>query len=172
MTVGTGSAHAGLSGRPETDNNDSSAAAEQHRPAETETEILRGGPEMLQIISGLGKWGADPSSAIRRVAGDISFYSTLLWQMYDSTEVGDVFLLICQEEYEDAFYSAHSLKGAAAYLSLHPLTDALSGLVETLRRLKESPKGKGQDEELAFYMERVRCEWNMFGKIMDNEVLQ
>ena len=78
-------------------------------------------------------WGADPDAALHRMLGDEDFYLKLLREFACEQEVSDFELAVEARNYKEAFRLAHSMKGTAANLSLTPLYDALSVLVEDLR---------------------------------------
>ena len=86
--------------------------------------------ELLQLLE---QWGADTNGALRRVMGDIQFYEALLRAFSADPALQEVQNASDQMKYDEAFRTAHSLKGAAANLGLTPLATALSDIVEDLR---------------------------------------
>lgn len=98
---------------------------------------------MENELEGLEKWGAHPSEAIARLLGDQTLYRQLVREFYENNDVDLLHFRLEQQDYENAFQIAHSMKGAAASLSLTPLTRALGKLVEDLRPWYEGETDDG-----------------------------
>lgn len=87
----------------------------------------------MTVIDTLAAWGADPESALRRLADDHEFYIHLLKEFIQDPALERLRLALNQKQYQKAFLNAHELKGVAANLSLTPLVQSLSRMVEDLR---------------------------------------
>ena len=116
-------------------------------------------------LEDLEKWGADPQEAISRVLGDIPLYIQLVQEYGENNEIDLLRFEIEQTDYSSAFRIAHSMKGASVSLSLTPLTEALSDLVEALRpwyenRPETDPESK--KERMLYYMQQVDLRWNEY----------
>ena len=93
---------------------------------------------MDDLLTQLKLWGAAPEEALVRLLGDCSLYEKLLRELAGSMEPDLMQILIDQKEYARAFRLAHDMKGSAASLSLTPLYEAVSVLVEELRPDRKS----------------------------------
>ena len=87
----------------------------------------------MTVIDTLAAWGADPESALRRLADDQEFYIHLLKEFIQDPALERLRLALNRKQYQKAFLNAHELKGVAANLSLTPLVQSLSRMVEDLR---------------------------------------
>ncbi|HAE44921.1 MAG TPA: Hpt domain-containing protein [Lachnospiraceae bacterium] len=88
---------------------------------------------MNTILSKLDAWGCDITGAMNRCFGDTDFY--LRWVTEFAIDPGFEKLdhALLHENYEEAFQTAHGLKGDAGMLGLTPLLLPLCALVEDLR---------------------------------------
>ncbi len=92
---------------------------------------------MDDLFIQLKLWGAAPEEALLRLLGDCSLYEKLLRELAGSMEPDLMQILIGQKEYTQVFRLAHDMKGSAISLSLTPLYEAVSALVEELRPFYE-----------------------------------
>lgn len=123
---------------------------------------------MNDLLTQLKLWGAAPEEALLRLLGDCSLYEKLLRDFAGSMEPDLMQILIDQKEYAQAFCLAHDMKGSAISLSLTPLYEAVSALVEELRPFYEkdiptsSPDVETRIESTFAYM---RQRWEEFCRI-------
>ena len=88
---------------------------------------------MEDLIEELKTWGAAPEAGIRRVLGDEAFYLKLLKQFAEEKDWEELSGLLDQKKYEQAFITAHRMKGSVVDLELYPIAEALGAVVEDLR---------------------------------------
>ena len=86
-----------------------------------------------QLLMDLEQWGADPKAAIARMVDDEAFYYGLLVKFMKKREWDLLEHALQNQLYADAFKIAHDLKGVTATLSLTPLGNTISRVVEDLR---------------------------------------
>ncbi len=77
--------------------------------------------------------GADVDSTIRRFMGNEALYLKFLLKFKDDPNFENLIVNLDQENYEEAFKCAHTLKGVSANLGLDPIYESASELTELLR---------------------------------------
>lgn len=81
----------------------------------------------------LAENGADVDGAMRRFMGNEALYSKFLGKFKDDTSYASLIASLDQENFEEAFKCAHTLKGVCANLGLDPLSQSASKITELLR---------------------------------------
>ncbi len=92
---------------------------------------------MKEILKNLDARGCDTEGALSRFLGDAEMYLENLFKF--TKEPGFDMLLesLEKKDYQSAFATAHTLKGAAASLGLIPLYECMCKVVEDLRGLRD-----------------------------------
>ena len=125
---------------------------------------------MKSELRRLEEWGARPAYGIARVPGDEMFYWQLLLEFKDSRDIDILHILMSQNDYQNAFLVAHSMKGASLSLSLFPLTEVLAQLVEQLRpcyeRGRTRPVTEDEKTQIEEKMDLVEKEWDRFERLV------
>lgn len=85
------------------------------------------------LLRSLDHWGANTREAMHNMLGDKSFYLDLLYAFLEDHNLCELEKSIENRQYQEAFMMAHALKGVSANLSLTPMYDVLSRIVEQLR---------------------------------------
>lgn len=85
------------------------------------------------ILKKLNLQGSDIKGAVERFMGDEELYLECLNQFAKDENFVELRESLENNNYEQAFNNAHSLKGVAGNLGLTPLYAALSEIVESLR---------------------------------------
>lgn len=88
---------------------------------------------MSRFLDALKTYGASVEEALERFVGDEDLYESCLESFSQDPDFGALGQAIQNQEYQEAFERAHTLKGVAGNLGLDPLYRALSNLVEALR---------------------------------------
>ena len=104
------------------------------------------------LLRSLDHWGANTREAMHNMLGDKSFYLDLLYAFLEDNNLCELGKKIENQQYQEAFMMAHTLKGVSANLSLTPIYDVLSRIVEQLRD-GTGDKLDSEDVEL-FFQER------------------
>lgn len=81
----------------------------------------------------LAENGADVDGAIRRFMGNEALYSKFLGKFKDDTSYVNLIASLDQQDFEEAFKCAHTLKGVCANLGLDPISQIASNMTELLR---------------------------------------
>lgn len=84
-------------------------------------------------LEALKKWGCDITGSLERFVNDEDLYVSCLDMFIEDESFTELPLAIANEQWEDAFNHAHSLKGVSGNLGLTPLFDKICALVEALR---------------------------------------
>ena len=125
---------------------------------------------MDELLTQLKLWGAAPEEALLRLLGDCSLYEKLLKELAGSMEPDLMQILIDQKEYAHVFLLAHDMKGSAISLSLMPLYEAVSDLVEELRPFYEqdiSTSTPAQETRIETTYAHMKQRWEEFCRIAD-----
>ena len=87
----------------------------------------------MDLISELDALGVNTQEAIRRFSGNTALYQKMLGKLV--TAVKDLEVMPCfeKEDYEAAVTNAHTLKGVTGNLSLTPLYNGYTEVVNLLR---------------------------------------
>lgn len=88
---------------------------------------------MTTTLEKLSYWGADVNQALARFLNDEELYKECLQMFKADDNFQQLGSSITDENYEQAFENAHTLKGVAGNLALTPLYTAISEIVESLR---------------------------------------
>ena len=102
----------------------------------------------------LDAYGADMSGINSRFRGNGDLYGRFFFDFLTEHEFEALNQAIHTENYEEAFENAHTLKGLSGNLGLTPLYNALSVLVETLRK-KEYNNIKMEFAEVEKQLQRL-----------------
>lgn len=89
----------------------------------------------------LEEMGMDVDTTVNRFMGNESLYLKFLNKFQNDRSVANIQQYITDQNAEEAFKSAHTLKGVAANLGLDPIAQHASDIVELLR-------GKSQFSEV------------------------
>ena len=123
---------------------------------------------MNDLLMQLKTWGAAPEEALLRILGDCPLYEKLLRELAGSMEPDLMQMLIEKKEYAQVFRLAHDMKGSAISLSLTPLYEAVSALVEELRPFYEqgipTPTPE-QETRIESTYAHMRQRWEEFCRI-------
>lgn len=98
--------------------------------------------------------GVEVENTINRFMGNEAMYLKFLGKFLDDQNCINIGKNLEEENYEEAYKCAHTLKGVAANLGLEPLQRTVSVLVEELR-------GKSKEE---VNVERANEEWQSVKK--------
>lgn len=118
---------------------------------------------MNQIVVQLKHWGAQPEEAVHRMVDDEEFYLKMLIGFYRKKQWEQLSRKVDDRQFPAAFRIAHDLKGVTATLGLTPLCEAVSEVVEDLRR---EPVSDQMWEQLSSDMETFREIADGFEEIM------
>lgn len=88
---------------------------------------------MIDFIKALNEYGADTASALHRCVGDEDLYCECVKLFIEDRNFDGLSTELSRRNYRSAFEHAHALKGVAANLSLTPIFNAISAIVEPLR---------------------------------------
>ncbi len=86
-----------------------------------------------QLLAELGAWGCDVNAAMDRLLDDKEIFTRFLYQFKEDEKFVELEQAIQDNNKKEAFECAHALKGVAGNLSLNPLYESISLLVEALR---------------------------------------
>ena len=89
---------------------------------------------MNELMKNLEGYGADIKGVMDRFLDDTELYQTCLEIFMGDEGFEELGQTLKQKSYEEAFDHAHTLKGVAGNLGLTPLFQAISEVVEQLRR--------------------------------------
>ncbi len=87
----------------------------------------------MAVIEDLRAFGADVDEGLTRCVNNEDFYLKMIRKAVEDSSFEDLKDAIERKDYDQAFEFAHALKGVAANLSLTPLSDPISQIVELLR---------------------------------------
>lgn len=88
---------------------------------------------MSEFTEKMVTYGADVPTALERFAGDEDLFEMCFHMLLDDVNFGFLKEQIEAKDYENAFKSAHALKGVISNLELTPLSKAVNCIVESLR---------------------------------------
>ena len=88
---------------------------------------------MKDVIKDLAVWGCDTNSALERFSGDKDLYNECLKIFTEDNNFGDLGKALEAKNVDQAFNSAHALKGVAGNLSLGKLYDAICRVSDSLK---------------------------------------
>lgn len=89
----------------------------------------------------LEEMGMDVNTTVNRFMGNEALYLKFLYKFQNDQSVANIQQHIAEQNAEEAFKSAHTLKGVAANLGLDPIAQHASDITELLR-------GKSQFSEV------------------------
>ena len=81
----------------------------------------------------LEEMGMDVNTTVNRFMGNEALYLKFLYKFQADQSVANIQQHIADQNAEEAFKSAHTLKGVAANLGLNPIAQHASDIVELLR---------------------------------------
>lgn len=81
----------------------------------------------------LEEMGMDVDTTVKRFMGNEALYLKFLYKYQADQSVANIQQYIADQNAEEAFKSAHTLKGVAANLGLDPIAQHASDIVELLR---------------------------------------
>lgn len=92
--------------------------------------------------------GADVEATVRRFMGNEAMYQKFLGRFPADPNYESLGKQIEAQDYEEAFKSAHTLKGVSANLGLNPIFTVVSELVEEIRGKKNEEVDGARVNEL------------------------
>lgn len=110
-------------------------------------------------------YGADVEGTLHRFMGNEALFLKFLLKFKDDTNYAGLTESLEQENYEEAFKYAHTLKGVSANLGLNPICEPVSALTELLRGKTASEVDKGQVAEKKATLEEA---YVRFMKLIEN----
>ena len=84
-------------------------------------------------------YGADYNSTMARFMGKEAMYLKFLDMLFKDDNLEKLGTALEQQDYEEAFSAAHTLKGVVGNMGLTPLFNAVCAIVESLRK-REVPE--------------------------------
>lgn len=112
----------------------------------------------------LAESGADVKGTISRFAGNEAIYLKFLLKFKNDPNFADLKTSLEQEDFEEAFKAAHTLKGVSVNLGLTPLYEAASAITELLRERETS---KIDTEQVAAQMRVVEERYQLFIRLIE-----
>lgn len=106
----------------------------------------------------------DIQSAKERFMGNEALYKKFLFRFPDSTVMTELEQHLAENNIEDAFRDAHTMKGMVGNLSLYKLMNSASKVTESLRQ-----GNRPEEEELEDLRETYRAAVNTVKAIMEND---
>lgn len=88
---------------------------------------------MSETFNELRCWGCKIDTALNRLVNDEELFLDCIRIFAQEDGFEKLETHITNQEYSEAFATAHTLKGVAGNLSLMPLYDSISAVVEALR---------------------------------------
>jgi HPt (histidine-containing phosphotransfer) domain-containing protein len=88
---------------------------------------------MSKLTSALIEYGIDIEDVMKRFVDDEDFYRECLDMFFKDDSLKDLKVAIDNQDIQEAFNAAHTIKGIVGNLGLTPLFDMVSELVEDLR---------------------------------------
>ncbi len=105
--------------------------------------------------------GFEMDKTLARFMGKEDLYEKFLLRFQDDKNMEKLKSAYENDNMEEAFFAAHTLKGVVANLGMEPLLEPLTPLVEKFRA------GKKDDEAEAYYNEVIACYDNII-KMLKN----
>lgn len=87
----------------------------------------------MSLMEDLSALGVDTKDALARFMGNSDLYERMLKKFPKAVEESPVLAYARSEDYETAASNAHALKGVAGNLSLTPLYDSYTKIVDMYR---------------------------------------
>lgn len=109
--------------------------------------------------------GADVEGTLHRFMGNEALFLKFLLKFKDDTNYSGLIESLDQENYEEAFKYAHTLKGVSANLGLDPICRPVSELTELLRGKTAAEIDQGQ---VAEQRETLKEAYERFIKLIEN----
>ena len=88
-------------------------------------------------VAELKALGADTEDGVKRCAGNEAFYLKLVPKALEEGKYTELANQIGEKNFEDAFETAHALKGVLANLSITPLYEVICEITELLRNRQD-----------------------------------
>lgn len=111
----------------------------------------------MDLISELEALGVNTQEAIRRFSGNTALYQKMLGKLV--TAVKDLEVMPCfeKEDYETAVTNAHTLKGVTGNLSLTPIYNGYTEVVNLLREGKHDDAKAVLEKTLPIQADILAC---------------
>lgn len=111
----------------------------------------------MDLISELEALGVNTQEAIRRFSGNTALYQKMLGKLV--TAVKDLEVMPCfeKEDYETAVTNAHTLKGVTGNLSLTPIYNGYTEVVNLLREGKYDDARAALEKTLPIQADILAC---------------
>lgn len=110
--------------------------------------------------------GADVEGALHRFMGNGALYLKFLTKFRNDTNYAGLTESLDQENYEEAFKYAHTLKGVSANLGLDPICRPVSALTELLRGKAAAEVDQGSVAEQRAILDEA---YVRFVKLFENQ---
>ena len=88
-------------------------------------------------VDALRAYGADTEEGLARCLNNEGFYLKMVGMMAGDTHADALTQAVADGDLKAAFEAAHALKGSLANLALKPALDAVTDILEPLRRREE-----------------------------------
>lgn len=109
----------------------------------------------------LGRAGVDTEGTIRRFSGNAELYEKFLFKFPKDPSFSEISAALEQENYEQAYKAAHTLKGASANLGMDRISGACSKIVTLYR--------SGETGEIREAFGELKAEYEKLCSIIENE---
>ncbi len=109
--------------------------------------------------------GADVEGTLHRFMGKEALFLKFLLKFKDDMNYRGLLESLDQENYEEAFKYAHTLKGVSANLGLNPIVKPASDLTELLRGKAASEVDR---EQVAAQREELETAYTLFAELIGN----
>lgn len=108
--------------------------------------------------------GTDVETVLKRFLGNEAMYMKFIMKFMDDKSYEGVIESIEKKDYEEAFKSAHSLKGVTANLGIEPIRAAASRITDLLRN---KPVEEVDVSELEECKKQLQEAYGSFQKIIE-----
>ena len=88
----------------------------------------------MLTIEALRAYSPTADEGLARCLNNEAFYLRMVSMMKNDTHASDLLTAVRQNDMQAAFEAAHALKGSLANLALQPALDAVTKILEPLRR--------------------------------------
>lgn len=91
----------------------------------------------MLTVDALKAYGANTEEGLARCLNNEAFYLKMVGMMKDDSHAQALTTAVAEGNLQAAFEAAHALKGSLANLALTPALDAVTDILEPLRRREE-----------------------------------
>lgn len=111
----------------------------------------------MSLLEELKSLGVDVDGGISRLNGNQSLYERMMYKFLDMMKKSVVQPDFSNDDYTEVIEVAHAIKGAAGNLSVTPVYDAYSKIVDLLRTQKPEEARQVLEEVLPVQTEILDC---------------